>query len=39
MGYGAKRIILNREISNAQETIKEISNVLSHQGNANQNNS
>ena len=37
MGYGAKQRILQKEISNGQEILKEIFKVLSHQGNANQN--
>ena len=35
----AKQKILKREISNGQEALKEMFNILSHQGNANQNNS
>ena len=37
MGYRAKQKILKREISNGQEALKEMFKVLSHQGNANQN--
>ena len=33
----AKQKILKREISNGQEALKEMFKVLSHQGNANQN--
>ena len=39
MGYRAKQRILNRGISNGGETLKEMLNVLSHQGETNQNNS
>jgi hypothetical protein len=39
MGYKAKQKFLNRGISKGRETPKEMLNVLSHQGNANQNNS
>ena len=35
----AKQKILKREISNGQEALKEMVKVLSHQGNANHNNS
>jgi hypothetical protein len=38
MGYRAKQRILNREISNGQETSNEMFNILCHQGNTNQNN-
>ena len=38
MGYRAKQRILNRGISNGQEALKEMFNILSHQGNANPNN-
>jgi hypothetical protein len=38
MEYRTKQRILNREILNDQEILKEILNILSHQGNANQNN-
>ena len=37
MGCRAKQKILKREISNGQEALKEMFNVLSHQGNANHN--
>jgi hypothetical protein len=37
--YRAKQRLLKRGLSNGQETIKEILNVLSHQENANQNDS
>ena len=37
MGYRDKQKILNREIANVQEALKEIFNILRHQGNANQN--
>ena len=36
-GYRTEQKILNREILNVQEEIKEIFNILSHQGNVNQN--
>ena len=36
MGYRAKQQILNRGISNGQEAPKEMFNLLSDQGNANQ---
>jgi hypothetical protein len=36
MGYRAKQQILNRGISNGQEAPKEMFNILSHQGNADQ---
>ena len=39
MGYKAEQGILNRGILNGQETLKEMFKVLSHQRNANQNNS
>ena len=39
MGYISKQRILNRRISNDQKTLKEMLNILSQQGNANQNNS
>jgi hypothetical protein len=39
MGYRAKQRILNRQISNGQETLKEMLSIISHQGNANQNDS
>ena len=39
MGYRAKQRILNRGISNGQEGLKEMFNILSHQGNPNQNDS
>jgi hypothetical protein len=39
MGYRAKQRILNRGISNAQQVSKEMFNILSHQGNTNQNDS
>jgi hypothetical protein len=38
MEYTDKQRILNRGISNGQETLKQMFNILSHQGNANQNN-
>jgi hypothetical protein len=38
MGYRAKQRILNRGNSNGWEETKEMFNILSHQGNANQNN-
>jgi hypothetical protein len=38
MGYRAKQSILNWGISNGWETPKEKFNILSYQGNANQNN-
>jgi hypothetical protein len=38
MGFRTKQIILHRGIPNGQEAPKEMVNVLSHQGNANQNN-
>ena len=36
MWYRDNQRILNRRISNGQKTLKEIFNILSHQGNANQ---
>ena len=39
MGYKAKQRILNREILNVQEALKEMFKVLSNHRNANQNNS
>jgi len=39
MVYGAKQRILIRRISNGQDELKEMFNILSHQKNANQNNS
>jgi hypothetical protein len=36
MGYIANRIV-NRGILNGQEALKEVFNILSHQGNANPN--
>ena len=33
MGHIAKKIILNRGITNDQETLREIYNVFSHRGN------
>ena len=39
MEFRAKQKILKREISNGQEALKEMFKVLSHQGNANHNNS
>ena len=39
MGYSAKQRILNRGILNGQEALKEMFNILSHQGNGTQNNS
>ena len=38
MGYRLKQKALNRVISNGWETSKEALNIVSHQGNANQNN-
>ena len=38
MGYRSKQRILNRRISNGWDTLKKLFNILSHQGNANQNN-
>ena len=37
MGYRAKQRFLNRSISNGGEALKEMFNILSHQGNANKN--
>jgi hypothetical protein len=37
MGHRAKQKILSRRISNGLETLKEIFNILSYQGNSNQN--
>ena len=37
MGYITKEIILKKGILSVQEALKETINVLSHQGNANQN--
>ena len=37
MKYRANKRILNRGISNGREALKENSNILTHQGNANQN--
>jgi len=37
MGYTSKQRILNRGLSNGQEALKEKFNILSHQGNLNQN--
>ena len=39
MGYRVKQIILNRGILDGQEALKELFKVLTHQENANQNNS
>lgn len=39
MGYTPKQKILNRENSNALQTLEEMLYVLSHQRNINQNNS
>ena len=39
MGYRTKQRILNRRISNGQKILQKMFTVLSHQGNANQNNS
>jgi hypothetical protein len=36
MGYRAKQRMLNRGILNDQESLKEMSNIPSFQGNANQ---
>ena len=38
-GYKTKQRILNRGISNSQETLKEMFNIVSPQENANQNKS
>ena len=38
MGYRTKQRIHNRGVLNGQEALKEMFKVLSHQGNANQNN-
>ena len=38
MGYRAKQKVLNWEIPNGWEASKEVVDILSHQGNANQNN-
>jgi hypothetical protein len=35
MGYRSKERILNRGISNGQGSLKEMFNILNHQGNAN----
>ena len=37
-GYRAKQKVLNQRISNGWEASKEVLDILSHQGNANQNN-
>lgn len=37
MGYISKERILKKGITNGQETLKEMHNFLSHQGNATQN--
>ena len=37
MGNRAKQRILNRGISNGLNALKEMFNILSHQGNVNQN--
>jgi hypothetical protein len=37
MGYRAKQIIHNRGISSGQDALKEMFNMLSHQGTTNQN--
>ena len=39
MGYASKQRILNRTISNGLEALKEMFIILSHQRNANQNDS
>jgi hypothetical protein len=39
MGYRTKQRNLNKGISNCQEALNEMFEVLSHQGNTNQNNS
>jgi hypothetical protein len=39
MGYRSKQKILNGGISNGRETLKAMFNILSYQGNANQNDS
>jgi hypothetical protein len=39
IGYRIKKRILSRELLNRQEALKEVLNFLSHQGNANRNNS
>jgi len=38
MGYIAKQNILSRGLSNGQKAPKEMFNIFSHKGNANQNN-
>jgi len=38
MGYRAKKIILSWGILNSKELPNEVVNILSYQGNANQNN-
>ena len=38
MGYISKQRILNRETSNGQEALKEMLDIRSNQGNANENN-
>ena len=37
MGYIAKQRMFNRGILNGREALKEMFNILSHQGNVNQN--
>ena len=37
MGYSTKQKILNRRILKCRNTLKDTFNILSHQGNANQN--
>ena len=37
MGYRSKQRILNKGISNGHETLKQMLNILSTQGNANKN--
>jgi hypothetical protein len=37
MGYRAKQRIYNRKNSNGQKSLKEMFNILSHQGNTNKN--
>ena len=36
MGYRSKQENLNRRISNGLATLKEMSNIFNHEGNANQ---
>jgi hypothetical protein len=39
MGCRARQRIFNREVSNDQEALEEMFNILTHQGNASQNDS